>query len=112
VACSALFLLTSLGSGLFLSTISNTQQQALMSSFMFFMPAFMLSGFAFPIRNMPLVVQWLSYLDPFRYFMEIVRGIFLKGTGVEVLWPQMAAMAVFGVAIMVGSALRFRKRLD
>jgi ABC-2 type transport system permease protein len=112
VACSALFLLTSLGSGLFLSTISNTQQQALMSSFMFFMPAFMLSGFAFPIRNMPPAVQWLTYLDPIRYFMEIVWGIFLKGTGVEVLWPQMAAMAVFGVAIMGGSALRFHKRLD
>lgn len=112
VASSALYMLTSLGTGLFLSTISNTQQQALMSSFMFFMPAFMLSGFAFPIRNMPLPVQWLSYLDPIRYFMEIVRGIFLKGTGMEVLWPQMAAMAVFGAAIMGGSALRFHKRLD
>ncbi len=112
VACSLLFLLTSLGCGLFLSTVSDTQQQAMMSSFMFFMPAFMLSGFAFPTRNMPAVVQWLSYLDPIRYFMEIVRGIFLKGTGIEVLWPQMVAMAVFGVAIMGGSALRFHKRLD
>jgi ABC-2 type transport system permease protein len=112
VVCSVLYLMTSLGCGLFLSTISQTQQQAMMSSFMFFMPAFMLSGFAFPVRNMPLVVQWLSYLDPIRYFVEIVRGIFLKGTGVETLWPQMLALFVFGVAIMGGSALRFHKRLD
>jgi ABC-2 type transport system permease protein len=112
VACSLLYMLTSLGCGLFLSTISQTQQQAMMSAFMFFMPAFMLSGFAFPIRNMPPVVQWLSYLDPIRYFIEIVRGIFLKGTGIAVLWPQMAALLVFGLAIMGGSALRFHKRLD
>lgn len=112
VACSILYLMTSLGCGLFLSTISHTQQQAMMSSFMFIMPAFMLSGFAFPVRNMPVAVQWLSYLDPIRYFIEIVRGIFLKGTGIETLWPQMLALFVFGVAILGGSALRFRKRLD
>ena len=77
-----LFLLTTLGAGLFISTISHTQQQAMMSSFFFSMPAFMLSGFTFPIRNMPEVVQYLTYLNPLRYFMEIVRGIFLKGTGI------------------------------
>ncbi len=112
VASSMLYLLTSLGVGLFLSTISETQQQAMIASFMFFMPAFMLSGFAFPIRNMPPAVQWLSYLNPIRYFIEIVRGVFLKGTGPAVLWPQMAALAVIGVAIMTFSALRFHKRLD
>ena len=90
LVCALLFLMTSLGAGLFLSTISHTQQQAMMASFFFSTPAFMLSGFTFPIRNMPLAVQYLTYLNPLRYFMEIVRGIFLKGVGLSVLWPQMA----------------------
>jgi ABC-2 type transport system permease protein len=110
--CVVLFLFTTLGAGLLMSTISNTQQQAMMTSFMFATPAFMLSGFAFPIRNMPVVVQYCTYLNPLRYFMEIVRTIFLKGTGVEVLWRQMLAMLVFGVAMLLLSASRFRKRLD
>jgi ABC-2 type transport system permease protein len=110
--CAALFLMTSLGAGLFLSTISQTQQQAMMMNFFFSMPAFMLSGFAFPIRNMPVAVQWLTYLNPLRYFMDILRGIFLKGVGVSALWPQMAALAVYGVAVLSLSALRFRKNLD
>jgi ABC-2 type transport system permease protein len=109
---SALFLLSTLGAGLLLSTISNTQQQAMMISFYFFVPAFMLSGFTFPIRNMPESVQYLTYLNPMRYFMDVVRGVFLKGSGMDVLWPQMLAMAVFGVVIITGSALRFHKRLD
>lgn len=112
IAASVLFLLTTLGAGLFLSTLADTQQQAMMSTFFFFQPAFMLSGFAFPIRNMPEVVQWISYLNPLRYFMDIVRGVFLKGVGVDVLWPQLLAMAVFGVAILTFSAMRFHKRLD
>jgi ABC-2 type transport system permease protein len=110
--CSVVFLLTTLGVGLFISTVSHTQQQAMMSAFLFFMPAMMLSGFAFPIRNMPPVVQYLSYLDPLRYFMQIVRGVFLKGTGIQFLWPQIAAMAAIGIAIFSLSVLRFRKRLD
>jgi ABC-2 type transport system permease protein len=109
---SILFLLTTLGAGLFLSTISHTQQQAMMGSFFFFQPAFMLSGFNFPIRNMPEPVQWLTYLNPLRYFMEIVRGLFLKGSGIDVLWPQLVSLAFFGVTILVLSALRFHKRLD
>ncbi len=109
---AVLFLLTTLGVGLFISTISRTQQQAMMSSFFFFMPAMLLSGFAFPIRNMPPAVQYLTYLNPLRYFMEIVRSIFLKGTGLQVLWPQIAALLLFGAAILGFSALRFRKRLD
>jgi ABC-2 type transport system permease protein len=112
LACAVLFLMTSLGAGLFISTISRTQQQAMMSTFLIFQPFFMLSGFAFPIRNMPDWVQWLTYLDPVRYFVEIVRGIFLRGSGVSVLWPQMVALAVFGTAILSLSAIRFRKRLD
>ncbi|HYW43473.1 MAG TPA: ABC transporter permease [Bryobacteraceae bacterium] len=111
-ACAVLFLMTTLGAGLFLSTISHTQQQAMMASFFFSMPAFMLSGFAFPIRNMPLVVQYLAYLNPLRYFIEIVRGLFLKGAGISVLWPQMACLAVYGVATLGLSAARFQKKLD
>ncbi|MBK9169880.1 MAG: ABC transporter permease [Bryobacterales bacterium] len=110
--CGVLFLLTTLGFGLFISTVSHTQQQAMMATFFFTMPVFMLSGFAFPIANMPVFIQWLTYLNPLRYFMEIVRGIFLKGTGPDVLWPQMLALAVYGVAILGLSAWRFQKRLE
>ena len=83
-----------------------------MANFFFTTPAFMLSGFAFPIRNMPMVVQYLTYLNPLRYFIEIVRGIFLKGVGVAVLWPQMLALAVYGVTVLGLSAMRFHKTLD
>jgi ABC-2 type transport system permease protein len=110
--CSFLFLLSTLGVGLFISTISQTQQQAMMASFFFFMPAMLLSGFAFPIRNMPPIVQYLTYLNPLRYFMKIVRGLFLKGVGIEFLWPSMAALLIFGSAILLLSALRFHKKLD
>jgi ABC-2 type transport system permease protein len=109
---SVLFLMTSLGVGLAISTVSNTMQQAMMSSFFFFMPALLLSGFAFPIRNMPAVVRYLTLLNPVRYFMEIVRGIFLKGTGPEYLWPQMLALFILGTVILVLASLRFHKRLD
>src|SRR3989338_7042370 len=112
MGCSILFLLTTLGVGLFISTVSQTQQQAMMSSFFFFMPTFMLSGFAFPIRNMPVIVQYLTYLNPVRYFIEITRGIFLKGSGINVLWQQMAALLIFGIIIMGLSVSRFRKRVD
>jgi ABC-2 type transport system permease protein len=110
--CAVLFLLSTLGIGLFISTISRTQQQAMMSSFFFFMPAMLLSGFSFPIHNMPQIVQYITLLNPVRYFMQIVRGLFLKGVGVGALWQEMAALAIFGVAILWISALRFHKRLD
>ena len=112
LSCALLFLMTSLGAGLYISTISRTQQQAMMSTFLIFQPFFLLSGFAFPIRNMPEPIRLLTYLNPVRYFLEIVRGVFLRGSGVAVLWPQMIALAVFGVMILSLSALRFRKRLD
>jgi ABC-2 type transport system permease protein len=112
LVCAVLYLMTSLGAGLFLSTVSQTQQQAMMAAFFFFMPAFMLSGFAFPIHNMPVAVQYLTYLNPLRYFMEIVRGIFLKGVGIAVLWPQMACLMVYGISVLSLSAMRFRKTLD
>ena len=112
LACGALFLMTSLGTGLFISTISRTQQQAVMSSFFFATPTFMLSGFSFPIRNMPVPVQYLTYLNPLRYFVEIVRGIFLKGIGASILWPQMTVLAIYGVSVLALSASRFKKKLD
>jgi ABC-2 type transport system permease protein len=110
--CSLLFLLSTLGVGLFISTISQTQQQAMMSSFFFFMPAMLLSGFSFPIQNMPAPVQYLTYLNPLRYFMRIVRDLFLKGAGAESLWQSMLALALFGTAILGLSAVRFHKKLD
>jgi len=112
LACTLLFLLTSLGAGLFISTISRTQQQAMMTMGLIFQPFFMLSGFSFPIRNMPVSMQILTYINPVRYFMEIVRGIFLQGTGISTLWPQMVALAIFGVAILWMSVLRFHKQLE
>lgn len=107
-----LFLMTTLGAGLFISTVSRTQQQAMLATFLFFQPFFLLSGFAFPIRNMPEPVQYLTLVNPVRYFLEIARGIFLKGAGADVLWPQMAALAVFGAAILALSAARFHKTLE
>ena len=107
-----LFLLTTLGAGLFISTVARTQQQAMMATGIFFQPFFMLSGFTFPIRNMPQVAQWLTYLNPVRFFMEIVRGVFLQGAGFQALWPQMAALAIFGVTILGLSISRFHKQLE
>ncbi len=112
LGASLLFLMTSLGAGLFISTVSRTQQQAMMTTFLFFQPFFLLSGFTFPIRNMPEVVQWVTYLNPVRYFLEIVRGVFLRGSGITILWPQMLALAVIGVAVLGLSAARFHKRLE
>ena len=83
-----------------------------MMTFLLFMPAFMLSGFAFALHNMPVAVQYLTLFNPLRYFMQIVRGIFLKGAGVAILWPQMLALLVIGLSILSFSVLQFRKRLD
>lgn len=107
-----MFLLTTLGAGLFISTIARTQQQAMLATTLFFQPFFMLSGFSFPIRNMPEGVQWLTYLNPVRYFMEIVRGVFLQGAGMSTLWPQILSLAVFGVIVLWLSVNRFHKQLE
>jgi len=111
LGCTALYLLTTLGAGLFISTISYTQQQAMMSTFFFFFPAMLLSGFAFPIANMPQVVQWLTLANPLRWFLVIVRAIFLKGVGVEVLWREMVALGVLGSVTLGLAVSRFRKTL-
>lgn len=108
---TALYLMTTLGIGLFISTVSKTQQEAMMSVFFFYFPAVLLSGFMFPIANMPVVVQWLTCLNPLRYFLVIIRGIFLKGVGPGILWPQMAALAVMGLATLWLASRRFRKTL-
>jgi len=109
---TSLYLLTTLGVGLLISTLSRTQQQAMMSAFFFYFPAVLLSGFMFPIANMPPIIQWLTYLNPLRYFLVIIRGIFLKGIGTEVLWPQMAALALLGVATLWLASKRFQKTLS
>ena len=108
---TGLYLMTMLGIGLFISTISQTQQQAMISTFFFFFPAMLLSGFAFPIANMPEPVQWLTLFDPLRYFLVIVRAIFLKGVGMDILWPQMLALAVMGVLMLSLASKRFHKTL-
>jgi ABC-2 type transport system permease protein len=106
-----LYLMTTLGMGLLISTISRTQQQAMMTTFLYFSPAVLLSGFIFPIANMPVAVQWLTYLNPLRYFLVIVRGLFLKGIGPAILWPQMLALAILGAGTLWLATRRFQKTL-
>jgi ABC-2 type transport system permease protein len=112
MAMSGVYLLTTLGLGLFISTISNTQQQAMMTSTFFFLtPMMYLSGFVFPIENMPTWIQPFTFLIPLRYFVIILRGIFLKGVGLETLWSQALALLAWGVAILTLAILRSSKRL-
>jgi ABC-2 type transport system permease protein len=108
---AALFLMSSVAIGLFISTICSTQQQAQISTFFFSMPAFILSGFAFPIENMPEWIQYLTYANPLRYFLIIIRGVFLKAIGLNILWPQMVALGILGSLMILFSSLRFQKRL-
>ena len=109
---TCLFLLSTLAIGLLISTLCKTQQQAFASNFFVLNPMFILSGFSFPISSMPEALQWLTYLDPLRYFLVIIRGTYLKGVGIDVLWPQMAALAVLGLSLFALAVLRFRKSLD
>jgi ABC-2 type transport system permease protein len=111
-AMCGVYLLTTLGLGLFISTISATQQQAMMTTtFFFLMPMVYLSGFIFPIENMPQVIQWFTYVIPLRYFLVIVRSIFLKGVGLETFWPEALALTAWGVAILMLAIVRSSKRL-
>ncbi|MEO6212570.1 MAG: ABC transporter permease [Vicinamibacterales bacterium] len=110
---SMLYVFCTLGLGLFISTISETQQQAMMTAtFFFLMPMIYLSGFIFPIENMPPAIRWVTYLIPLRYFLVIVRGIFLKGVGLEILWPQVAALSAWGAVVLSLAVARSRKRLN
>lgn len=106
------FMLTTLGTGLFISTISRTQQQAMLTSMFFIMPQMMLSGFVFPVENMPPFFQYVTTVIPLRYFLVIIRGIMLKGTGWAELWPQAAGLVALGTLILGLSVARFKKKLD
>jgi ABC-2 type transport system permease protein len=106
---SLLFVLTGLGVGLLISTISNTQQEAFMSMFMFFLPAIMLGGLLFPVDNMPHWIQVLAYANPIRHFLIVVRGIFLRGAGWAVVWPEMLWMAGIGVSVLWVATKKFHK---
>jgi drug efflux transport system permease protein len=109
---AVLFLLCMLGAGLLISTVSSTQQQAMITAFFFIMPAIVFSGFGFPIATMPLWLQYCTYLSPLRYFLIVLRGTYLKGVGMNILWPQMAAMGALGVGLLTIAILRFHKALD
>jgi len=111
LAMSLLYVMCTLALGLFISTISETQQQAMMTATFFFLtPMIYLSGFIFPIENMPRLIQLFTYVIPLRYFLVIVRGIFLKGVGLELLWPQATALAAWGSIVLVLAVSRSRKR--
>ena len=111
LVATTFYLMTTLGIGLFISTVSRTQQQAMMSVFFFYFPAVLLSGFMFPIANMPPPVQYLTYANPLRYFLVILRGIFLKGAGTATLWPPMAALLAMGLLTLLVTTRRFRKTM-
>lgn len=106
------FLLTSLGMGLYISTLSHTMQQTILSVIFVMLPSILLSGFIFPISNMPDVIQWATFIIPMRYFLTIVRGIFLKGIGIEYLWVETVALLVLGGAIFVLAVKKFKKKLE
>ncbi len=107
-----LYLLSTLGLGLLISTVSNTQQEAMLSSFLVIMPTVLLSGFMFPVSSMPAFFQWLTLLNPVRHFLEIVRAIFLKGAGLEALWPQYLALLVMGIGLLGFATTRFHKTVS
>jgi len=107
-----LFLIVALGLGIFISTISRTQQQAMLTGFFLTMPFIMLSGFMFPVENMPKTIQIFTYLNPMRYFLVCLRVIFLKGSGLNVLWPDYLALLILGIIICYLSISRFRKRME
>jgi ABC-2 type transport system permease protein len=108
-----LFLLNTLGLGLLVSTIVRTQQQAMMTSaFVLMVPMIYLSGLIFPIENMPPAIQTVTYAVPLRYYANVIRGIFLRGSGLDVLWPEAVTLAATGAGVLAVASLRFRKRID
>lgn len=109
---SALFLLTSLGIGIFISSLANTQQEAMLLTFLTMFPSIFLAGFFFPIEAMPGWLQVITYIIPLRYMLVVIRGIILKGVGLQILRQEVIALIIFGVAIMLLAAARFRKKLE
>jgi ABC-2 type transport system permease protein len=109
LGASFCFTLSGLGLGLFISTVSNTQQEAFMGMFFFLLPSIMLSGFMFPIENMPAALQPITLLNPLRHFLVVIRGVFLRGTGWSVLWPEIVTLFLMGVAALAFATTRFRK---
>ena len=112
IGMTCIYLISTLGLGLLISTISSTQQQAMMTTtFMFLLPMIYLSGFVFPIENMPDVIQWVTYLIPLRYFLVILRSLFLKGVGLEAFWPEALALTAWGLAVLTLAIFRSSKRV-
>lgn len=109
---SFLFILTTLSIGLFISTVSRTQQQAMTSALFILMPAMLLSGILTPLEGMPKIIWFITYLNPLRYFGRIVRGILLKGNGLDILWPETVILFLFGLVGLAFSSLRFKKHLE
>jgi ABC transporter DrrB family efflux protein len=110
---SVLYLVCSLGVGVFVSTIADTMQNAMLAAiFLSLLPSVLLSGFVFPIENMPIVIRFITYFFPGRYFVTAIRGIYLKGVGISVLWPEAMLLTIFGVSIVGLSASRFRDKLE
>jgi ABC-2 type transport system permease protein len=112
LALTSLFLVTTLGTGLFISSIANTQQEAMLTTMFTLLPSIFLSGFFFPLAAMPGWLQVLSYLIPLRYFLIMARGIVLKGVGMAALWPEVVALSIFALVVMGAAVSRFRKSLD
>jgi len=110
-AASLLYILAALGAGLLISSISRTQQEAFMTMFLFFFPAMLLSGFMFPISSMPAAIQLITLINPIRYFLEILRGLFLKGAGLDVLFPKLAVLAVMATVLLLLASIGLRKKI-
>jgi ABC-2 type transport system permease protein len=107
-----IYIISALAVGLYISTVSKTQQEAMLSTFVYFLPAMLFSGFVFPIYAMPEMIRLITYINPMRYFIEIIRGIFLKGVGITVLWPQLIILVFMGVLLLVLSVRRFARRME
>jgi ABC-2 type transport system permease protein len=110
-AGAGLYVLVMLGAGLLISTISRTQQQAMTTTFFFFFPAMLLSGFAFPVANMPKAAQYLTAINPLRYFLEVIRAVFLRGVGLDILWPKFLILGVMALVMLTLAVRRFHKTL-
>ena len=109
---SALFLVSNLALGLLISTVTGTQQEAIIFALFYNLPSIFLSGFIYPVAAMPRILQLISYAIPLRYFLIVVRGIVLKAVGVAELWPEVIALSIFAALVITAASTRFQKRLD